>query len=616
MNVTSSPTHDLAVAQAAARTDPAPLLSVRDLAVQYRTRAGLVDAVRGVSFDVAAGEVTAVVGESGSGKTSVAQAVIGLLPANGHVVRGSIVFNERRSGHTELTGLAERHWHDLRGRCIALIPQDPGNSLNPIATIGASVAESLRIHGWRDRAKIRARVIELLDQVGIDDAPRRAKQHPHELSGGMRQRVLIAAAIASTPELIIADEPTSALDVTVQRTVLDLLDTLRKEQGTGVLFITHDLAVAADRADSVVVMRGGEVQETGPAAQVLSSPASAYTRQLIADAPAFGRVVERDRVAVRPGAVVTGADAEWAAVQVTEVASIDPDLAAAETGTAAEARTVGPLAVPSLLTVSNLRQEFRGARGAEPFVAVDNVSFTVPRGTTHAIVGESGSGKTTTGRAIAGLTRPTAGSIRVFAAGAAPARAVPAGIEVTGLAGAALREFRRTTQLVYQNPYGSLDPRRTIGQTLTEPLRNFGIGTRRDAGARVASALELVALPAAFAKRKPHELSGGQRQRVAIARALIVEPELVVLDEAVSALDVTVQAQILRLLAELQRELGLTYVFISHDLAVVRQISDTVSVLQRGQQVEHGDAEQVFSNPQHPYTRQLLDAIPGQRTIR
>ena len=681
MSVNLSPTHDLAVAHAAAGlallgpapsvssptgpelgpelgpdtatapsdgraagTDPAPLLSVRDLAVQYRTKAGVVDAVRGVSFDVAAGKVTAVVGESGSGKTSVAQAVIGLLPANGRVVRGSILFNERRAGLTELTGLAERHWHDLRGRCIALIPQDPGNSLNPIATIGASVAESLRIHGWRDRAKIRARVIELLEQVGIDDAPRRAKQYPHELSGGMRQRVLIAAAIASTPELIIADEPTSALDVTVQRTVLDLLDSLRKEQGTGVLFITHDLAVAADRADAVVVMRGGEVQETGPASQVLTKPASEYTRQLIADAPSFGRIVERDATRGRPGAVVAGSSAEWAAVQVTEVAEssrpqdpaaagVDPDRAAAAPARVS-ARTRGasaPLQTASaLLAVTNLRQEFRGGRGTAPFVAVDNVSFTVPRGTTHALVGESGSGKTTTGRAIAGLTRPTSGSVRVFAgahgagahgAGAHGVGAVSgsgakgsgSGIEVTGLDGAALREFRRTTQLVYQNPYGSLDPRRTIGQTLAEPLRNFGIGTRRDAGARVASALELVALPAAFAKRKPHELSGGQRQRVAIARALIVQPELVVLDEAVSALDVTVQAQILRLLAELQRELGLTYVFISHDLAVVRQISDTVSVLQRGQQVEHGDAEQVFSNPQHEYTRQLLEAIPGRR---
>ncbi|MBP1326243.1 peptide/nickel transport system ATP-binding protein [Leucobacter exalbidus] len=542
-----------------------PLLSIRDLAVQYRTSGGDVDAVHGVSFDVAAGQVTAIVGESGSGKTSVAQSVIGLLPSNGRVARGSIVFNERREGATELTRLSERSWHGLRGRCIALIPQDPGNSLNPIATIGTSVAESLRIHGLRDRTKVRNRVIELLEQVGIDDAPRRAKQYPHELSGGMRQRVLIAAAIASKPELIIADEPTSALDVTVQRTVLDLLDDLRREQGTGVLFITHDLAVAADRADSVVVMRSGAVQEAGPAAQVLAHPESAYTQQLIADAPSFGRVVEREHI------------------QVTE-------------------RADQPGAT-NLLTVSNLRQEFAGARGTAPFVAVNDVSFAVPRGTTHAIVGESGSGKTTTGRAIAGFARPTSGSVSV------------AGEEVVGLSKQALREFRRTTQMVYQNPYGSLDPRRSIGQTLAEPLRNFGIGERRETGDRVAQALELVALPAEFAKRRPRELSGGQRQRVAIARALIVEPDLVVLDEAVSALDVTVQAQILRLLADLQRELGLTYVFISHDLAVVRQISDTVSVLQRGRQVEYGDAEQVFSNPQDPYTRQLLDAIPGQAGV-
>ena len=631
MSLDISPAHDLAVTAAqeslgtrgrdperdflldpaasearAGRADAAALLSIRDLAVQYRTRGGAVDAVRGVSFEVAAGEVTAVVGESGSGKSSVAQAVIGLLPANGRVVRGSIEFNERRAGVTELTGLAERHWHDLRGRCIALIPQDPQGSLNPIATIGASVAESLRIHGWRDRAKIHARVIELLEQVGIDDAPRRAKQYPHELSGGMKQRVLIAAAIASTPELIIADEPTSALDVTVQRTVLDLIDDLRREQGTGVLFITHDLAVASDRADTVVVMRGGAVEETGPAAQVLSAPAAEYTRQLIADAPAFGRVVEREAPGVGGPASSSSASTPDPSSCGREMLEEKRDSVSRISRWRPRRQPVAgstPLPSSTLLEVTSLRQEFGGARGAAPFVAVDGVSFAVRRGTTHAIVGESGSGKTTTGRAIAGLARPTSGSIRVLG---------NPGIEVTGLSGSELREYRRTTQLVYQNPYASLNPRRTIGQTLAEPLRNFHIGSRREAGARVASALELVALPATFAKRKPHELSGGQRQRVAIARALIVEPELVVLDEAVSALDVTVQAQILRLLADLQRELGLTYVFISHDLAVVRQISDTVSVLQRGHQVEYGDAEQVLTQPQHDYTKQLLDAIPGR----
>ena len=563
-----------------------PLLSIRDLRVQYRTARGTVDAVRGVSFDVAAGRVTAVVGESGSGKTSVAQSVIGLLPANGRIAGGSVVLAERRGGPTELVGLPERRWRGLRGRCIGLIPQDPGNSLNPVATIGRSVGESLRIHGWRDRARVRGRVIELLEQVGIDDPERRAGQYPHELSGGMRQRVLIAAAIANDPELLIADEPTSALDVTVQRTVLDLLDRLRQETGTGVLFITHDLAVAAERADDVVVMRGGEVQEAGPSERVLARPAAEYTRQLIADAPSFGRVVDRDRavVAERPA---PDAETETGLAPGAEPAGSEPALAAAR-------------AAGALVEVRGLRQEFGGGRGAAPFVAVDDVSFAVPRGTTHALVGESGSGKTTTGRAIAGFSRPTAGSVRVGEA------------EVTELRGRELREFRRGVQLVYQNPYGSLDPRLSVGQTLAEPLRNFGIGSRGEHADRVAAALELVALPPEFAQRRPRELSGGQRQRVAIARALVLEPDLVVLDEAVSALDVTVQAQILRLLARLQRELGLTYVFISHDLAVVRQIADTVSVLQRGRQVEHGDTERVFGEPRHAYTRQLLEAIPGR----
>lgn len=570
-----------------------PLLSIRDLAVQYRTPRGLVDAVRSVSFDVEAGKVTAVVGESGSGKTTVAQSVIGLLASNGQIAGGSIVLNERRVGPTELVGLSERRWRGLRGRCIGLIPQDPGNSLNPVGTIGASIGESLRIHGLRDRHKRRARVLELLDQVGIDNPNQRAKQYPHEFSGGMRQRVLIAAAIANNPELIIADEPTSALDVTVQRTVLDLLDRLRQETGTGVLFITHDLAVAAERAENVVVMRGGEVQESGPSERVLSQPESEYTRQLMRDAPAFSEGPARARV------VVAEARRSADLAEFSEPEIVDPTVSASVDRAQILLETSTPSA-PPLVEVAHLRQEFRTGRSAAPFVAVDDVSFVVPRGTTHALVGESGSGKTTTGRAIAGFAKPTSGSIRVGET------------EVTQLRGASLRQFRRSTQLVYQNPYGSLDPRQTIAQVLAEPLRNFGIGSSTDRGDRVGHALELVALPAEFAHRRPRELSGGQRQRVAIARALIVEPELVVLDEAVSALDVTVQAQILRLLVSLQDELGLSYVFISHDLAVVRQIADTVSVLQRGRQVEHGPTEQVFSDAQSPYTRQLLEAIPGR----
>lgn len=552
------------------RLSATPLLSVRELRVEYQTARGPVDAVRGVSLEVHPGRVTALVGESGSGKTSVAQSVIGLLARNGSIAGGEVTLSSEAHGTERLDRLSERGWRSVRGRRIGLIPQDPGNSLNPVAKIGASVGEALKIHGWKDRREIHNRVIELLERVGIDNPEVRAQQYPHELSGGMRQRVLIAAALALKPELVIADEPTSALDVTIQQTVLDLLDDLRAENGMGVLFITHDLAVAADRSDDIVVMQRGEVQEAGPSATVLAHPESEYTKKLLADAPSLATVVVRERHVGHAGA---GAG--------------DQAGAAAQT---------------PLVVVENLRQEFTLAGQREPFVAVDGVSFTVPRGTTHAIVGESGSGKTTTGRAIAGFQRPTSGTITI------------GGTEIAGTNARGKRvdrAFRRRTQLVYQNPYGSLDPRQTIGAVLTEPLRNFGIGSRADHGARVAKALDLVALQPEIAERKSIELSGGQRQRVAIARALIAEPELVVLDEAVSALDVTVQAQILRLLAELQEELGLTYVFISHDLAVVRQISDTVSVLQRGKQVEYGDAERVFTDPQHEYTRKLIAAIPG-----
>ncbi|KTR96639.1 ABC transporter ATP-binding protein [Microbacterium testaceum] len=525
------------------------LLDVRGLTVDYVTDRGRHTAVRDVSLAVGPGRVTALVGESGSGKSTLGQAVLGLLPNAARVASGSI-----RLGELELLGLPERRLRSLRGARIGLVPQDPTGSLNPVRTVGASIAETFRVHGDRDHAKIRRRVLELLDRVGIDDPATRARQFPHELSGGMKQRVLIAAAIALEPDLIVADEPTSALDVTVQKTVLDLIDSLRRESGTGVLLITHDLAVAADRADEVVVLRGGTVQETGRASEVLAHPTAEYTRTLLADAPSLSSVVERR---------IPDATPAW-----------------------------------PLIEVQGLRREY-ARRGAEPFVAVDDVSFTVAAGTTHALVGESGSGKTTTGRAVAGFQRPTAGTVRVD------------GIDVTALSGRGLRDYRRTVQLVYQNPLASLDPRQRVGRAIEEPLRNFGLGSAAARAERVQHQLEQVALDPALASRYPAELSGGQRQRVAIARALVLDPRVVVLDEAVSALDVTVQAQILRLLARLQEELGLTYLFISHDLAVVRQIADTVSVLRRGRQVETGPVARVFDDPRSVDTRQLLAAIPG-----
>ena len=535
-----------------------PLLNIDDLVVSYRTRRGRRVALEGMSLELARGEMLALVGESGSGKSTTAQSIIGLLPEGGRIDRGAIELR-LAGGPIDLTHLGRRALGDVRGRRVALVPQDPGTSLNPVQTIGASVAAPLRIHRWGTAESIRRRVIDLLERVGIDDAARRARQHPHELSGGQRQRVLIAAAIALEPELIIADEPTSALDVTVQRRILDLLDDLRRELGSSVLLITHDLAVAAERADAIAVLRGGRLEEAGRTHEVLQRPASAYTAELLADAPALADESPR------------------------------------------------PPRVPSepLVVVDGLVHEY--GRGADAFRAVDDVAFGIERGTTHALVGESGSGKTTIGRAVAGFHAPTGGSIRIGDRDVAAQRRG--------------RAIRRAVQLVSQNPYASLDPRRTIGQTIGEPLRNWpvaqrGVRDRRALAARVATAIDQVALPADVVDRLPRELSGGQRQRVAIARALIIEPEVVVLDEAVSALDVTVQSQILELLENLQRELGLTYLFITHDLAVVRRIADTVTVLQRGRAVETGTANQVLSSPCHPYTRALLDAVPAPAWLR
>ncbi|WP_339016849.1 ABC transporter ATP-binding protein [Corynebacterium hesseae] len=536
-----------------------PLLRVRDLNVSYSTAGGDVSAVQGVNLEVRPGQMTAIVGESGSGKTTSAMAAIGLLPSNATIDAGTITFDGR-----DITSLRRRQWRELRGRRIGLIPQDPNNSLNPVQTIGASVEEGMRIHKVGTAAERKAKALELLERVGIDDPARRYHQYPHELSGGMKQRVLIAAAVALEPDLIIADEPTSALDVTVQKIILDLLDDMRAELGMGILFITHDLAVAGDRADRVVVMESGQLREEGLAATVLTNPRHDYTKRLLADAPSL-TVADAGRAATSRNAVV-------------------------KTDTTTD-RTAGE----PLVRVEGLTQRFGD------FTAVDDISFTVAKGSTHAIVGESGSGKTTTGRSIAMFNTPTAGSITVGRR------------DIVGLRGKALREERNNIQLVYQNPYGSLDPKQTIGQTVAEPLRNLKGASASSAKAKAKEFLELVALNPDYYDRRPRELSGGQRQRVAIARAMIVEPELVILDEAVSALDVTVQAQILRLLARLQEELGLTYIFISHDLAVVNQISDTVSVLSKGQQVECGPTAEVFSNPQSPFTRKLIEAIPGSR---
>ncbi|ATO35512.1 dipeptide ABC transporter ATP-binding protein [Dickeya dianthicola] len=536
-----------------------PVLELEDVAIAYRDDDGERTVVEGVSFAIQPGEVVALVGESGSGKTTTAQAVIGLLADNGRLTRGAIRLNG-----ADISRWSQPRLDSIRGRVVSLVPQDPGSSLNPVKTIGEQVDEILRLHQKSDRRRLRRQTLALLTRVGLTEPELRAGQYPHELSGGMKQRVLIAIAIALKPALIIADEPTSALDVTVQKRILDLLDELRRENGTAILFVTHDLAVAAERADRLLVFQKGYIQEQGPTRQVLSAPQSQYARTLLANIPSLA-----------PARRPSRADA-----------------------------SDQPISSQPIVQVEQLVQEFplTGSR-KQPFRAVDAVSFSVAPGTTHAIVGESGSGKTTTARMILGFQRPTAGRILID------------GTDITRLRGEALRQFRQTIQLVYQNPFSSLDPSQRLFDIVEEPLRNFNRDTRTERANRVHEIFERVALPAPLLQRRPAELSGGQRQRVAIARALVLEPKVLVLDEAVSALDVTVQAQILRLLEELQASLGLTYLFISHDLAVVRQIADTVSVLYHGKQVESGPVEQIFARPAERYTRELIDAIPGQRHV-
>ncbi|HZW42488.1 MAG TPA: ABC transporter ATP-binding protein [Agromyces sp.] len=540
------------------------LLELDHLDVAYRTASGPRRVVHDVSFEVQPGEVVALVGESGSGKTTTSSAVLGLLPSGGRVEAGAI-----RLAGIDIAAWSDRRLESVRGARIGYIPQDPVSSLNPVRPIGVQLADTFRIHGRGDRRAVRGRVLELLDRVGLDDPALRARQYPHELSGGMRQRVLIANAVALEPELVIADEPTSALDVTVQRRILDLIDDLRREHGTAVLLVTHDLGVAAERAEHVVVMQHGRIVEQGRTDAVLDAPAEAYTRRLLADAPGLAQHEFRHP---RPPLYLR-----------------DAGVAAAEN--------------PFALVASGLTKTYPVGRGKEPFRAVDDVSFRVLRGTTHAIVGESGSGKTTTARIVSRFVTPDAGSVEL------------GDTEVTAMTGAAKRAFRRRVQLVYQNPFASLDPRQSVVDIIAEPLRNFGIGDRRARADAARRLIDRVALPAEVATSRPAELSGGQRQRVAIARALALEPDLVVLDEAVSALDVTVQARILELLEELQGELGLSYLFISHDLAVVQRISHSVSVMRHGRIVEHGQTEQVFRAPQHEYTRELLDAVPRRKVV-
>ncbi|MFF2199520.1 dipeptide ABC transporter ATP-binding protein [Streptomyces sp. NPDC058145] len=509
------------------------LVEVTDLTVEF----GSLRAVDGLSFRLARGEALALVGESGSGKSTVAGALLGLHRGTGARVGGSV-----RVAGTDVRQASDEELRRLRGAKAAMVFQDPLSSLDPYYAIGDQIAEVHRVHTRVSRRAARVRAVEVLERVGIPDAVRRSRSRPHEFSGGMRQRALIAMALACEPDLLIADEPTTALDVTVQAQILDLLHTLREETGMGLLLVTHDVGVAAESVDEVLVMRHGRAVEHGPVGTVLASPGQAYTRELLDAVP---------RV-----------DAPRAAARASEEA---------------------------VLEATGLRREF--GRGKSAFRAVDDVSLTVNRGETLGVVGESGSGKTTLGRMLVGLLEPTAGGIRY------------AGRPHTGV--------DRAVQMVFQDPVSSLNPRRSVGESIADPLRARGERDERRIRGRVSELLKRVGLEAAHYDRYPHEFSGGQRQRVGIARALAADPRVIVLDEPVSALDVTTQAQVVALLGELQRELGLALVFIAHDLAVVRQVSDRVAVMRRGRIVESGPVDEVYDAPREPYTKQLLAAVPA-----
>ena len=605
---TASGASDKTFAPAASwKAESDPLLEISDLEVAFRSSTGLVPAVRKANLTLYPGQSVAIVGESGSGKSTLAHAVIGLLPGTGRVTGGTIRFQGR-----DITHLGTQDLTALRGSSIGLVPQDPMSNLNPVWSIGFQVREALRANGLAGvaddrlahlmaehaehaghagrtghadgaqkaatsaggRIDVDEQVALLLEQAGLPEASRRAKQYPHEFSGGMRQRALIAIGLAARPDLLIADEPTSALDVTVQRRILDHLQTLVRELGTAMLFITHDLGLAAERAEHIVVMHRGRVVESGPSLEVLQDPRHPYTQRLVKAAPSLAsRRIE---------------SAHARGIQVA-----DDELLGA---------SLGSSSTEEILRVEHLTKVFevRGAKGKDKtLTAVDDVSFGIRKGTTTALVGESGSGKSTVANIILNLIDPTSG--KVF----------HDGVDLSTLGPKELFALRRIMQPVFQNPYGSLDPMYSIFRVVEEPLRVHGIGTAKEREARVAELLDMVSLPRSVMRRYPHELSGGQRQRVAIARALALKPQIVVLDEAVSALDVLVQAQILRLLSDLQAELELTYLFITHDLAVVRQIADDVVVMEHGRIVESGAADELFANPRQDYTRELIRAVPG-----
>ncbi|MEU0795190.1 ABC transporter ATP-binding protein [Amycolatopsis sp. NPDC005961] len=553
------------------------VLSISDLSVSFQTEDGVVDAVKGIGFDVQPGEIVAVVGESGSGKSVTSMSVLGLLP------KTSRIAGELRLGERNLADLKEKEMQKIRGNQVAMIFQEPMTALNPVYTVGWQLREALRSHLDISKAAADKRAVELLDMVGIPNPELRFKQYPHQLSGGLRQRVVIAMAISCDPKVIIADEPTTALDVTVQAEILGLLRKLRDTLDTAIVLITHDMGVVADMADRVIVMYQGEIVEEAPSRELFASPKEDYTRRLLAAVPVLGQRPEGRRLL----------DDAGIASDSTEAAKIAEEIRLAD----AELEAVIEEAAPAL-EIKNLVLEYPGRRGQGKNRAVDDVSLSIAKGEIVGLVGESGSGKTTVGRCAVGLLQATEGTIAI------------AGKDITKMSAKELRPLRRYFSIVFQDPASTLDPKMTIGESIAEPMVLHKVLGGKELSARVRSLLDKVELGGHYMNRYPHELSGGQRQRVAIARALSLDPALLIADEPTSALDVSVQARVLDLFLDLQQSLQFACLFISHDLAVVDLLADRVAVMQHGKLVEIGTRDQVLHSPQQDYTRRLLSAAP------
>jgi len=552
-----------------------PIAEIRKLRVEFQTKDGPVVGVEDVSFEVHPGETVCIVGESGSGKSVSSLSLMRLVEFGGGKIAGGELLFDRRDGHKlDLAQADQDLMKQIRGNEIGMIFQEPMTALNPVFTVGRQLTEGLRIHKKMSKAQAEARALELLKQVRIPEPERRLKQYPHELSGGMRQRVVIAMAMACEPRLLIADEPTTALDVTIQAEILALMDRLKRETGTAVMFITHDMAVVAQMADRVVVMYRGNKVEEGTVTEIFENPRHDYTKALLAAVPKLGEM--RGKSAPEPMKLL--------GVEGQNIAPI-------------------PGTEDVLLTVRNLTTRFpvKGGllrRTISNVHAVEDVSFTLNRGQTLSLVGESGCGKSSAGRSILRLVEPLSGEVDLD------------GVDIMKLDQKGLRKARLDMQMIFQDPFASLNPQMQLVDQVAEPMRNYGVASGSELQDRVAQLFDKVHLPRSFMRRYPHEMSGGQRQRIAIARALALNPKLIIADEAVSALDVSVQAQVLNLMMELQSELGLSYLFISHDMAVVERVSHHVGVMYLGRIVELGPRARVFENPQHPYTQALMKAVP------